>query len=145
MSDPPSANVTTSPSFRVPAYPAKQSSPTRYQQHSFSTSPSASDPNDSLAFIRSKHSQALCWISNFKLAAPSLPDDVDAKRSAAKLALEQLGYTWPDILDATPPLAGPTSANNLDYEIITIEYGHSIVIGLLILIVLLVGNHISPF
>lgn len=97
------------------------------QQHSFSAHPSASDPNNSFAFIRFKHSQALCWLSNFKFVGSSQPDDVDTKRNAAKLTLEQLGYTWPDILDVTPPPASVTSAGTLDYEIITIEYDHSVV------------------
>lgn len=113
------------------------------QQHF--TPPAASDPNDSLAFIRFKHSQALCWLSNSKLTAPSTPEDAETKRSAAKLALQRLGYTWPDILDATSPLAGPPSADTLDYEITTIEYEHSIVMGLIVLIMLIAVEHISPF
>lgn len=89
--------------------------------------------------------QALCWLSNSKLAAPSPPEDVDVKQSAAKLALERLGYTWPDILDATSPMASPTSADTLDYEIITVECEHSIMIGLFVLIMLIAAKHISPF
>lgn len=88
------------------------------QQHSPAT-PARSDPNDSLAFVRFKHSQALSWLSNSKLAAPIPLEDVDTKRSAAKLALERLGYTWPDILDAIFPSPSPTSADTLNYEILT--------------------------
>ena len=143
MSGPPSADATTSPSPRVAAYPAKESFPVGPQQHLSSTP--ASDSNDSLAFIRFKHSQALCWLSNSKLAAPSSPEDVDIKRSAAKLTLERLGYTWPDILDATSPMASLTSTDTLDYEIITIEYERSIAMGFFVLIILIAANHISPF
>ncbi|KAF8450357.1 hypothetical protein L210DRAFT_3520360, partial [Boletus edulis BED1] len=46
---------------------------------------------------------------------------LDIKRSSAKLALERLGYTWPDILDANCPLESPTSPDTIDYEIITID------------------------
>jgi len=144
MSYPPSADATTSPSSRAAAYPAKQSFPMGSQQHSSST-PSTLDSNDSLAFIRFKHSQALCWLSNSKLAAPIPLENVDIRRSAAKLALERLGYTWPDILDATPPLASTISTDALDYEITTIECVLSIVIGLFVLIVLTAAKHISPF
>ena len=97
------------------------------QQHS-STSASASVANDSFEFIRFKHSLALSWLSNSKLAAPRSPDNLAIKRSTAKLTLKRLGYTWPDILDATPPLAASTSSDTLDYEITTIEYDHSTVI-----------------
>lgn len=112
------------------------------QQHS---TPPALDPDVSLAFIRFKHSQALCWLSNSKLAAPTPLEDVDIRRSAAKLALERLGYTWPDVLDTTPPLTTPTSTDTLDYEITTIECEHSIVIYLFVLIMLIAAKHISPF
>lgn len=95
------------------------------QQHSYTTR-SASDTNDSLAFIRFKHSQALFWLSNSKLAAPIPLEDMDVKRSAAKLAVQQFGYTWPDILDSPSPLATST-ADTLDYDIVTIECEHSIV------------------
>ncbi|KAG8218796.1 hypothetical protein J3R82DRAFT_4471 [Butyriboletus roseoflavus] len=118
-SDPPSPDATTPPSLRVAPYPTKESPPMESQH--YPTPSAASDLNDSLAFIRFQHSQALSWLSNSKLAAPSPLEDMDIKRSAAKLALERLGYTWPDILDATSPLASPTSADTLDYEIITID------------------------
>lgn len=101
--------------------------------------------NNSLLFIHFKHSQALCWLSNSKLAAPSPLIDEDTQRSLAKHALEQLGYAWPDILDAGSPLASPTSVDTLDYEIITIEYEHFIVMGLSVLIMLAAARHIFPF
>lgn len=133
MSDLPSAGTTT-----LPPNPARESSSMGSQQRS-------TPPDDSLVFIRFKHSQALCLLSNSKLAAPSPPEDVNVKRSEAKLTLQRLGYTWPDILDATPPLASTPSANTLDYEIVTFECEHSIVIGLFVLIMLIVAEHISPF
>lgn len=108
--------------------------------------PSAAlNPNDNLAFIRFKHSQALSWLSNSKLAAPSPLENMDLKRSAAKLTLERLGYTWPAILDATSPLASPASADTLDYESVTIECEHSLVIGLVVLIMLIAAKRISRF
>ncbi|KAG6378870.1 hypothetical protein JVT61DRAFT_13150 [Boletus reticuloceps] len=119
-SDPPSAVSTMLPSLHTTVDPVKKNPLAGSQQDSSSTR-STSDTNNSLAFIRFKHSQALCWLSNSKLTAPSPLEDMDIKRSAAKLALERLGYTWPDILDANCPLASPTSPDTIDYEIITID------------------------
>ncbi|KAF9247154.1 hypothetical protein BU15DRAFT_69993 [Melanogaster broomeanus] len=91
------------------------------QQPSSSTPSSAGDSDVSLAFIHHKHWQALCCLSNFKLAPPNALEDVASKRVMSKLVLERWGYTWPDILDASFPLADPTSGNGLDYEVVTVD------------------------
>ncbi|KAH7887882.1 hypothetical protein F5I97DRAFT_910061 [Phlebopus sp. FC_14] len=83
-------------------------------------SPPISILGDNLAFIRYRHRQALCFLSNFKLSPPDIPVNLVAQQTAAKLALQQRGYLWPDILDATFPSAAWSSQGGLHYEVVTI-------------------------
>lgn len=78
-------------------------------------------PDETLAFIRFKHWQALYMLSNSKLCPPEDLPDVPTKRSLAKLALERRGYVWPTILDSDSPSCIPTSQGHVDYDIVTIR------------------------
>ncbi|KAF9222079.1 hypothetical protein BS17DRAFT_842472 [Gyrodon lividus] len=120
---PPNLSNGASSSSVVSALLVKETLPrVSSRQQASSSDPSlGSVPDNSLAFIHYKHWQALCFLSNFKLAPPNALEDITSKGVMARLTLERWGYTWPDILDATFPLADPASANGLDYEVVTID------------------------
>ncbi|KIJ70243.1 hypothetical protein HYDPIDRAFT_78979 [Hydnomerulius pinastri MD-312] len=119
---PPGSNTASSSSVaQTPLVTESAPAVSSGQQVSPSSPPQSSVPNDTLAFVRYMHHQALSCVSNSKLAPPKRPDDLATKRATTKLALEQQGYIWPDVLDAAFPMADPSSPSGLSYDVATID------------------------
>lgn len=116
-SGPPGSREASPSSHRVSSTPPVSSQPC-------ATPPRPpTDPvsDDTLAFIRLKHWQALYILSNSKICPPQHIPDIQEKRSLVKLALEGRGYAWPAILDSDYPPSAPTTQGHVDYDIVTVR------------------------
>ncbi|KAL4075988.1 hypothetical protein J3A83DRAFT_2096177 [Scleroderma citrinum] len=119
---PPGSRGTSPSSPSVPPPHPDSSNPPSIPPECSGTQPSTGlIPDETLAFVRHKHWQALHILSNFKVCPPAELADTSTKRSAAKLLLERRGYAWPTILDSDYPPCTPTLQDHVDYDIVTLS------------------------